>query len=222
MTPREAQEWLVLHSYPVGLDGVWGPESAAALRAFQAARGLAADAQLGPMTDRALAAPLERAAAVPSTPAPLGMRQALVTLARQHLAENPREVGGQNLGPWVRHYVGRGTPLPWCAGFLRVLVQQAAEWTGAGAPVVPSLSCDELAADARAAGRLVPGSRLAPGDLFLVGTPQDFTHTGLVLELRGPRWLTAEGNSNYRGDRNGDRALALERPVSAWGVSLAP
>jgi len=36
------------------------------------------------------------------------LSQLMVAYAQQHLSTRPREVGGQNMGPWVRLYlVGR-------------------------------------------------------------------------------------------------------------------
>ena len=48
------------------------------------------------------------------------------TLAGQHLAQGPREVGGDNRGPWVRAYMGGqdGKWARWCAGFVSTLLAQ--------------------------------------------------------------------------------------------------
>ena len=45
---------------------------------------------------------------------------------------NPREIGGQNMGPWVRLYMdGReGAEFPWCAGFVCFVLAQACEAMG--------------------------------------------------------------------------------------------
>ncbi len=63
------QERLAAHGFPVTVDGLPGPETAKALRAFQKARGLTVDGVAGPATWAALAAqsPVQP---VPGVPAP--------------------------------------------------------------------------------------------------------------------------------------------------------
>jgi peptidoglycan hydrolase-like protein with peptidoglycan-binding domain len=52
---RQAQERLRAAGFdPVRTDGVYGPDTAAAVRAFQQVHGLTADGQIGPVTNRAL------------------------------------------------------------------------------------------------------------------------------------------------------------------------
>jgi len=60
-TIRAIQQALVELGYAPGeVDGVWGPRTARALKAFQAAAGLAADGLTGPKTEQALRVALAR------------------------------------------------------------------------------------------------------------------------------------------------------------------
>ena len=50
----QLQRLLRRHEFPVPIDGLYGPTTAAAVRAFQRSQGLPADGIAGPSTDRAL------------------------------------------------------------------------------------------------------------------------------------------------------------------------
>jgi hypothetical protein len=106
------------HDFLVVVDGIFGPATELAVRRFQAGAGLPPSGVVDRPTSAKLLAPMERALA-PIDPAPRGFGRCTVAYARQHLEEHPREVGGQNRGPWVRLYMGgnEGTAWPWCAGF---------------------------------------------------------------------------------------------------------
>lgn len=88
----------------------------------------------------------------------------------------PREIGGQDKGPWVRLYMdgNEGHAWPWCAGFASFILKQASTSLNVPAPVRTSFSCDILAAGAQEKGKFLDGSKLpnrkqiTPGSLFLV------------------------------------------------------
>jgi peptidoglycan hydrolase-like protein with peptidoglycan-binding domain len=208
---RLIQEWLCLHDVQVVIDGKYGPATAEGVRRFQAKQGLRPTGTVNGVTFDALVAPMvEVQSFVTANGHSLGAL--VVTYARQHLAEHPREVGGQNLGPWVRLYMKghEGPEWPWCAGFVSFVLQQASDTRDEAMPVSATFSCDLLATDAQRRGLFVAerevGSPvdLPPGSVFLsrrVGG--DWVHTGLVVRAGQETFETIEGNTNDAGDREG-------------------
>jgi putative peptidoglycan binding protein len=207
---RLVQEWLCLHEIQVVIDGQYGPATAEAVRRFQTSQGLRPTGTVNRVTFDALVAPLiEARADLPADGRPLG--DLVVAYARQHLAEHPREIGGQNLGPWVRLYMKghEGPEWPWCAGFVSFLLHQASTTRGVAMPVTASFSCDLLATDAQRRNRFLPGrdvspGSIQPGSIFLnrrVGG--DWVHTGIVTAGERETFETIEGNTNDAGDREG-------------------
>jgi len=136
----------------------------------------------------------------------------VVSLALQHRKAAPREIGGQNRGPWVRLYMkgNEGDAFPWCAGFVSFLLETACRQLDQSLPIETSFSCDLLAASAKRKQRFVPGGpqasvgQLGPGAIFLVrNTESDWTHTGIVTDFGPGVFLTVEGNTNDTGSREG-------------------
>jgi len=120
------QEWLCLHGFQVVIDGAFGPATEAAVGQFQSRAGVGVDGIVGDTTFEQLVLPMKRALGpIPPDGANLGAM--VVAYAKQHLAQAPREVGGQNRGPWVRLYVNGhdGPEWPRCAGFASFILTQA-------------------------------------------------------------------------------------------------
>ena len=205
------QEWLTLHGVGVAVDGSFGPATRAAVKEFQRAKRLAADGVVGRRTFAALVAPMA-AALRPIARKPERLGDLVVAYAERHLAQSPREVGGENRGPWVRLYMDghEGEPWRWCAGFACFVLKQACEGLGVPMPVPASFSCDVLATAAKANGRFLAGSggaapaEVAPGSLFLVRrTAADWVHVGIVVEALKDHMTTIEGNTNDGGSPEG-------------------
>lgn len=212
------QEWLSLNGVQLRADGDFGPATEASIRKFQTKAKLQPTGIVDEYTLRALIAPLNRACK-PLTTTAETYSQRVVAAARNHLREHPREIGGQNKGPWVRLYTNgkEGAAYPWCAALVSYLLGQAAE--SMKHPVMPikgSLSCDELANQAKAAEKFVtedqlregarPYSELVPGTIFLVrnkAKANDWMHTGIVTGVMNEYFETIEGNTNDDGDREG-------------------
>lgn len=212
------QEWLVYHDCRVKIDGDFGPATASAVERFQIRSGLPATGVVDAATYEVLIAPRRRAEGRLSVRATIN--DLTVAYARQHLAERPREIGGQNRGPWVRLYMDgmQGADWPWCAGFVSFCLRQAAETLGVAIPIVTSVSCDSLAASAKSLGRFVAEparharSQIKPGWLFLSRrTPTDWVHVGVVTEASMDVMDTIEGNTNDDGSRDGYEACARMR-----------
>lgn len=109
--------------------------------------------------------------------------------------------------------------LAWCAGFVSTVLHQAAASLGVDPPLPGSLSCDVLAAQARKAGLFFEGggvSFIHPGDVFLLcgKQPDDYVHTGIVVEVLAEGIRTIEGNTNKAGSREG--TAVMERALRQW------
>jgi len=217
---RAVQEWLTLHGVGVVVDGEFGPATAVAVRAFQRRAKLPSTGVVDERTFGRLVAPMAAALARPAFPAGTPLGTVVVAIAKQHLAQGPREVGGANRGPWVRLYMDghQGAAWPWCAGFATFVLAQACAALGRPMPVGRTFSCDVLAERARSADRLIegrpddPARALPPGTLFLVRrAPGDWEHVGIVAAARPDAFHTLEGNTNDAGDREGYEVCARVR-----------
>lgn len=216
LSVREAQEWLCLHGILIQVDGDqpgggFGLATEAAVKAFQKAMACEQSGIVDKKTWDFLTAPLYRAI---SPVRPLAtLPQTVVAVARYHLVEHPREVGGQNMGPWVRYYMGgkQGSEFPWCAGFVCSVVRQAALAHGVEMPIPETVSCDDLAKGARLLVGIVSGASGRPceatdGSVFLLrhrSRKGDWVHTGIVTRFHGSHYETIEGNTNDEGSREG-------------------
>jgi hypothetical protein len=221
-TVKLIQECLCLSRCAVKVDGVFGPATEHATTVFQKKKGLPATGRVEQKTMNELAGPIERAER-PIAGDGRSMAQLVVAYARQHLAEHPLEVGGANCGPWVRLYMdgNEGTAWKWCAGFVTHIVRAAADAAGQPMPVKRTFSCDILAADANAKGRLVRDrdvlngvKAIKPGAVFLIRrTGNDWVHTGLVISVRADTYETIEGNTNDSGDPDGYEVCRRTRAI---------
>jgi hypothetical protein len=218
---RRVQEWLNLHGYGLGIDGDFGRVTEDGVRRFQKANHIKQTGKVNQRTFSALVAPMSAVLQKPvRKPKSLGI--AMLTYAKSHLAQNPREVGGPNRGPWVRLYTGgnEGEQWAWCAGFVSFILKQASELMGTPMPIAGSVGCDQLASQAKAKNLFVaePEGRdaLRPGSIFLVRkTPTDWTHTGIVVEIHPEFFRTIEGNTNDDGVREGYEVCTLTRSYTS-------
>lgn len=212
---RSIQEWISLQGQSVSVDGVFGPATEAAVRKFQTGNGHVATGIVDNATFSSLASPLA-AAITPIAAAGRSFNDLILAYANLHLAQHPREVGGQNRGPWVRIYMegNQGADWPWCAGFVCFILSQASDALGKPMPFKRTFSCDVLAGQAMATGRFISGRDIAkgkiqkgivsPGSLFINRrTDNDWNHTGIVIAIHDDHFETIEGNTNDAGDREG-------------------
>lgn len=232
---KRVQEWLTLHGHATGIDGDYGPATAAAVEAFQRVAGCLRDDNAGVVdveTWGALIAPMDRAEIVSSMPDKFGDR--VSRIARAHLAAKAREVGGDNRGPWVRLY-GRGIDqsrvefFPWCQAFASHVWLKAARELRLDLPFAlatdggsVSFYVPWVVDKARTAGKFRPGAgapAVPVGSMFFV--PGDINgrrshiHVGLVIEDGGDVVTTVEGNTNASGGANGfEVALRYRRKAN--------
>ena len=218
---RLVQEWLTLQGVKVQIDDDFGGVTETAVRAFQTARGLPPNGIVDRATFDALVAPMVAAMQTITPPPNATFGQMTVLYARQHLAQHPQEVGGPNMGPWVRLYMDgeQGAPQAWCAGFATYMQRLASATLHQPVPVKRSVGCDDLA---RAAQRDPSGTRfshgcpdiarITPGSLFLLRkTDTDWHHTGIVTGAEAEGFHTIEGNTNDQGSRDGFEVCARVR-----------
>lgn len=220
------QEWLCLHDCRVKIDGDFGPATEAAVKKFQTKVKLQQTNIVDELVFRALIAPITRACRQLDTTAE-AFSQRVVAAARQHLKEQPKEVGGQGSGPWVRLYSGgkEGRDVVWCAGFVTTLITQSQEGLRTPANVVKgSLSCDALVKQAQeldlfATERLVEEgivkrSDLGSGTVFLIRAehePTHWIHAGIVTAFHPDYMETIEGNVNDEENRYGSEVCRMLR-----------
>ena len=182
------QEWLSLNGFGVVVDGDFGAATDFAVRKFQIKKKLQQDGIVGKNTFSALISPMQYALKEQSPKSLLG--NTLVAYAKRHLKQSPREIGGQNRGPWVRLYMkgNDGFEWAWCAGFVCFIMQQACKSKQLPIPITPAFSCDSLAASAKEQDLFLPERRLdrstiKPGMFFLNRrSSTDWTHVGIVID----------------------------------------
>lgn len=213
---KRIQEWLGYHGNGTPIDSKFGPATDRAIQAFATRKQIAYAGSLTPAVWAALTEPMARIIALPGVAPGKPYPQLVRWFAEQHLAAHPVELGGANRGPWVRMYMkgSEGESMLWCAGFVSFVLQQAAEKAGRSAPIAGSFGCDELARQAKDAGRFVSGKAVASGDpgfaalgacgIFLVRkTASDWIHTGFAFEGDAESFLSIEGNTDHKGSANG-------------------
>jgi hypothetical protein len=210
------QEWLTLNGYSVSIDGNYGPATEAAVKKLQAASYIPPTGAVDSATFSILLGMMKYALR-PIVPAGHTLGSLAVAYAQQHLSQHPREVGGENCGPWVRLYCdGKdGVKWAWCAGFATYCLMQAAQGLGRELPFTRSLGCTQLGVNAKMKGVLHVGqsSAVQPGWLFLVKKPDGsgYHHTGIVVSVSQDHLETLEGNSNNDGSREGNEVVAHHR-----------
>lgn len=225
---QRVQEWCCFHRANTNIDGEFGFGTMGAVQRFQREKGLPESGEIDERTWIELTLPLRRAISPIKPVKGSTIYDAVLAVARQHLAEHPIEFivkGVDNCGPWVRLYMNGkdGAGQFWCAGFVSYVVGQAASALGIPMPLKRQVGVDQLVADAEKDGRLVretdlPNAmarrtRLRAGALFVVrDTPKDWTHTGIVTRVNDDNFETIEGNTNQLGSNNGFEVCERSRP----------
>jgi hypothetical protein len=221
---RRVQEWLSLHGYSLAIDEAYGPITAEVVARFQEDAFLGATGRVDAETFAKLTTPMRETLRQRLT-ASESVNAAVIEYALCHLAQHPREIGGQNRGPWVRMYLNGhdGREWAWCAGFATFILHQATESLNVAMPIPGSFSCDTLVAQARDAGLFISEAEarnrhmelITPGSLFLVRrTDTDWTHVGIVHEVQELLIRTIEGNTNDDGDREGYEVCTRTRGLA--------
>lgn len=228
---NQVQEWLLYHEFRTSIDGAYGPATEVCVAAFQKKKRLPQTGIVDDATWNALVAPMRDALQPPKNIARLSPQMTVRKVAEQHLAQHPVEIGGDNRGPWVRLYCegNDGRAWAWCAGFVSLIMLQAYFYREEQAPIRGSVSCDSLAAQARAADRFIAERDITRGriaweelggcGIFLKRrTDTDWVHAGFALDAVGEPsetvFSTIEGNTNDEGSRDGFEACRRMRGLA--------
>ena len=231
---RRVQEWLGIQAFATPIDGDFGDATKKCVERFQLKAGLDASGAVDEDTWDALTAPLTKALGELDAP-PASMASTVLRIARQHLAQGPVEIGGDNRGPWVRVYCGGndGPEWRWCAGFVTFVMRQASLNLDRAMPLNGSYSCDSLAYQAKDQACFVSGKDVAEGtiewsdlgaaQIFLVRrSPTDWVHTGFSFAGEDQTFATIEGNTNDGGSANGYEVCRRTRSLSAKDLIRFP
>lgn len=214
---KRVQEWLCIHGFSLVIDGDFGPATESRVRKFQSSNGLHLTGSVNEEMWEKLITPLRAILATITPHKGETLSSLVVRYAQQHLAQHPREVGGQNMGPWVRMYMGgnEGSEYPWCAGFVSFVILQACQSLGVSQPIISSWGCDALATDAIKKGRLVGRDCVEPGSIFLIRKSSgDWSHTGIVTAVELEHYHSIEGNTNDDGIPEGYEVCSRTRGYS--------
>jgi hypothetical protein len=208
---KQIQEWLCLAGYNIKIDGKFGPATQSACEDFCSKHNIKYFSTTDIVFLNKLKEPIDK---VNKRVAANNVKDALIKIAEQHLAQKPREVGGPNCGPWVRLYTGgnEGKAWPWCAFFGTYCIDQARKqgltsWLGRDG------SSTSIYKKAKKLGKVL----LCPeaGCLFLVKNTgigfKSHIHTGIVTSVGDGFINTIEGNTNAGGSANGDGVYARRR-----------
>ena len=221
---------------PLVVDGDFGEGTENAVFHFQArnsspdGKPLAIDGEVGASTWAALFGP----GAVFSTQAldpNASVRDLVIDIAASQIGvvEQPR---GSNRGPEVDVYI-RTTGLnpaedsfPWCVCFLYWVFRQAAKVKGTENPLPKTAGVIALWNLGRhTEAQIVRKSEantetVKPGMIFHLDLGNGKGHAGLVVEVRGDRIITIEGNTNPGGSSDGFGVFRRDsRPITT-GVLL--
>lgn len=213
---RYLQEWLSIHGFGVVPDGDFGDATFEALLRFQLGAGLSGTGICDASTWHLLEVPLITATTIKYSTSN-NLPAIILQVANRHLEQHPREIGGQNMGPWVRYYTKghEGVSWPWCAAFVSSIIEQA--FITIKLPPYSfhyTCSCDMLMQHAIKYKRRV--DKPYPGCIFIKrgNIAGDWTHTGLVLSVTPATFTTIEGNSNDKGSREGVEVCSITRSLS--------
>lgn len=220
------QEWLTINGFGTSVDGNFGDATKTCVINFQKSKGLPQTGKVDQQTWDHLTVSLNKALAPIEFPANIQLPDAILRVAKQHLAQHPVEVGGQNRGPWVRVYMDgkEGPDWLWCAGFITFVMKQACTQFDRPMPIKGSVSCDILASQAKEAGLFVKGTQIANGSVTWAGlgaaqvflvrrTSNDWNHTGFSFDGAQTVFSTIEGNTDEGGSRNGFEVARRTRSV---------
>ena len=180
------------------------------MNSFQSHHSLEMTGVVDDKTWKLLTSPMQRALFYPRTVYTnerSRFSQMIVKIALSHLAENPRVIGGENVGPWVRLYTKGKEGGTWGTSAISFILQAAGNLQ-VSSPIPYLQSCDLIAGKAREFGLLfsLPDrkgknqkeekAKIHSGDLFLVRKSEGtWSSVGIILQVGRDSFEAVEGNS---------------------------
>jgi peptidoglycan hydrolase-like protein with peptidoglycan-binding domain len=207
---------------PLAVDGVFGAETASAIKLLQTRRGEAVDGVVGPATWAALFG------TAPPAPPAAGIAQATIETAVSQIGVV--ESGGANRGPQVDQYLRSVGVDPttgsyaWCAAFVHWCFTQAATRLAIPNPCPPKAGCLALWGAAPAGTRIAGDAAfddptlVHAGAVFVIDHGYGKGHVGFVESVEAGRLGTIEGNTNPAGGREGYGVFRRQRAFSEINI----
>ncbi len=218
---KPIQEWLGLNGFEVVIDGDFGPATERAVKRFQQRKRLGQTGTVNRKTFNWLIRPMTHALR-PIRPRRRSLTRLVRAHGKAHLRRHPREIGGQNMGPWVRLYMkgNQGREWAWCAGFVSLLLKHAADTKGVTQPHPYTYWAPDFAATGREHDTFIAGphvtepNQIPPGTIFLVRRGGGWSHTGIVYRAHADGTFdTIEGNTNDDGSPEGYEVCRRTRTI---------
>ena len=154
------------------------------------------------------------------------LREKIIYFATRHLQYRSSELDEDNLGPWIRSYMGYdGKYAYWCQALACIVLDQTFSSIGERFDeyYAKTFACEIMREHARKRGLLVTFDQLLegayipqPGDqvLYLEGSKKLAHHTEIVyqvLDKEKGNMRTIGGNTNFSGSRNGVGTFIVDR-----------
>lgn len=240
----QLQDRLNQAGFPVQVDNDFGPKTLAAVLAFQQAKGLKVDGEVGKNTWAALPQPhttpdpqltaaqaslrAEITAALTGGPS-LNERTAVLLRAAKDLGKRETPLGS-NRGPEIDHLEPAGAP--WCASAVCSWVKLGlghTTWaqTPMGSKLAKVLRPPEASLEGWALKRGILVQESIPGAIMIMGRAGSSSdkasgsnpgHCGLFIRADGTRRVTLDGNVSDRVVRVSRERAALVGFIEWWRV----
>jgi len=135
-----------------------------------------------------------------------------IAISQLGIQENPK---GSNWGQDVAKYlssVNINFPASWCMAFVYWCYRQASIELG---QINPLFRTGGVLSQWNKTNTKFRRTQPQKGDIFIMDFGGGLGHTGMVLEVKGDKIVTIEGNSNDEGSREGFEVCKRERSIKS-------